>query len=142
MGGRGLEILYLLLVILVLMPSGAVSAADAAAPTTVQAVSGGDVQKEVDTHILPGVAVTATKTDTPVEYAPVTAYTVDRKNIESQPDYVRSNYGQLIQDVPGVYVAHATYKTTPWINLRGTGNHNARTLYMVDGLPVNFDISA
>jgi len=136
MGRNGLEILYLLLVILVLMPSGAVSAADAAAPAATQAVSGGDVQKEVDTHILPGVAVTATKTDTPVEYAPVTAYTVDRKNIESQPDYIRSNYGQLIQDVPGVYVAQATYKTTPWINLRGTGDFSARSLYMVDGLPV------
>lgn len=83
------------------------------------------------------MTVTATKTKTPLEDLPVTAYTVDRKNIEAQPTYFRDNYGSLIMDVPGVHVAQSALTAPPWINLRGTGYFVGRTLYLVDGLPVS-----
>jgi iron complex outermembrane recepter protein len=82
------------------------------------------------------MTVTATKTKTPLEDLPVTAYTVDRKNIEAQPTYFRDNYGSLIMDVPGVHVAQGPLTAPPWVNLRGTGYFVGRTLYLVDGLPV------
>ena len=136
MRGKVLRILVLLLFTLVWMPSVAALAADEGTSQEKQVVSGVATTEKISTQILPTVAVTATKTDTPLEYAPFTAYTVDRKSIESQPDHNRPNYGQIIQDVPGVFVQQATYKTGPWINLRGTGDFSARTLYVVDGLPV------
>lgn len=83
------------------------------------------------------MTITATKTRTPLEDLPVTAYTVDRKNIDQQPTYFRNNFGSLIMDVPGVHVAQGPLTAPPWVNLRGTGYFVGRTLYLVDGLPVS-----
>ncbi|HEX2965259.1 MAG TPA: TonB-dependent receptor [Syntrophorhabdaceae bacterium] len=121
----------ILTIILLALFNSPLAAEETTKQITSEAASGNDVS-----HVLPEITLTATKTDTPAEYSPFTTYTVDRKNIDSQPDYFRSNFGQLIQDVPGVFVCQSTYKPAPWINLRGTGDFNARTLYMVDGLPV------
>ncbi len=86
------------------------------------------------------IFVTATKTDVPSQYAPFTTYTVDRENIEAQPDYFKSNFGSLIQDLPGVYVGQAPDKNAAWVNLRGTGDPSARVVYLVDGVPVGSSI--
>ena len=82
------------------------------------------------------VTVTATKTGTPLELLPVTAHSVDRDKIESQPDTFRNDYGGLLMDVPGVFVAPSALTAPPWVNLRGTGYFVGRTLYLVDGMPV------
>jgi iron complex outermembrane receptor protein len=87
------------------------------------------------------VVVTATKTTTPADLSPVDTSTVDRNNIESQPDYLRPNYAQLIEDVPGVFVELAPNKNPSWVNLRGTGDFSARTLYLIDGVPVGSSIA-
>lgn len=126
----------LLLVLLLLVSVNGSASEDKNASDEKPAASSEGSSKKDDGYFLPEIVVTATKTGTPAKYSPFTTYTVDRENIESQPDYYRDNFGQLVQDIPGVYVGQATYKTGPWINLRGTGDFNARTLYLVDGVPV------
>jgi iron complex outermembrane receptor protein len=95
---------------------------------------------QIDSFMFQDITVTATKTDVPGKYSPFTTYSVNREDIETQPDHFRSNYGEIIRDLPGVYVNQATNKMAPWINLRGTGDFNARTLYLVDGIPVGSSI--
>ncbi len=82
------------------------------------------------------IVITATKTNTLADNLPVTAYSVDRNDIDSQVDYGRNNYGELIRNVPGVHVGQSVITAPPWINMRGTGYFVGRTLYLVDGLPV------
>ena len=82
------------------------------------------------------VTVTATKTGTPQELLPLTAHSVDRRQIDAQPDYFRNDYGGLLMDLPGVFVAPSALTAPPWVNLRGTGYFVGRTLYLVDGMPV------
>ncbi|HOW53430.1 MAG TPA: TonB-dependent receptor [Syntrophorhabdaceae bacterium] len=96
----------------------------------------GDEQSAYKVYQMPGITVTATKTQTPIESMPVTAYSVGREEIESQPEYGRDNYGELIKDLPGVHVAQSALTAPPWINLRGTGYFVGRTLYLIDGMPV------
>lgn len=87
---------------------------------------------------LPKTSVTATRTSTPADLLPVTAHSVTRRNIENQPTQQRNNYGELLMDLPGVFVAPQHEEmVAPWVNLRGTGLFYARTLYLVDGLSVN-----
>lgn len=83
------------------------------------------------------ITVTATKTATPAELLPVTAYTVDQKEIEAQPNYFMSNFGELIRDLPGVHVAQYFPWGPPWVHLRGTGYFIGRTAFLVDGVPVS-----
>ncbi|HVN98122.1 MAG TPA: TonB-dependent receptor [Syntrophorhabdaceae bacterium] len=136
------RIFCLLLLIALLFSPVAGSAAEKA-----NASPGGPTasSEESKTHekgiVLPEVVVTATKTNAPAEYSPFTTYTVDRENIESQPDYIIPNYGQLIQDLPGVFVGQAPNKNPAWVNLRGTGDFSARTVYLIDGMPVGSSIS-
>ncbi len=85
---------------------------------------------------LEGITVTATKTETPAELVPITAYTVGPAEIESQPSYYMSNFGELIRDVPGVHVAQYYPWGPPWVHLRGTGYFIGRTVFLVDGIPV------
>lgn len=92
-------------------------------------------QKSIDS--LPKTTVTATRTTTPADLLPVTAHSVTRRNIEEQPTQQRNNYGELLMDLPGVFVAPHAQTVAPWVNLRGTGYFISRTLYLVDGLPVN-----
>lgn len=83
------------------------------------------------------ITVTATKTATPAELLPVTAYSVDQKDIEAQPNYYMSNFGELIRDLPGVHVAQYYPWGPPWVHLRGTGYFIGRTAFLVDGVPVS-----
>jgi len=83
-----------------------------------------------------GMTVTATKTETPADLLPVTAYTVDEQDIEAQPSYFMSNFGELIRDVPGVHVSQYYPWGPPWVHLRGTGYFIGRTVFLVDGIPV------
>ncbi len=85
---------------------------------------------------LEDISVTATKTMTPAELLPVAAYTVDRKDIESQPSHYMGNFGELIRDLPGVHVAQYYPWGPPWVHLRGTGYFIGRTVFLVDGIPV------
>jgi iron complex outermembrane receptor protein len=82
------------------------------------------------------ITVTATKTQTPAELLPVTAHTVDAKDIEAQPNYYMSNFGELIRDIPGVHVSQCYPWGPPWVHLRGTGYFIGRTAFLVDGIPV------
>lgn len=88
------------------------------------------------TSNLGDITVTATKTATPAELLPVTAYSVDQKEIEAQPSYYMSNFGELIRDLPGVHVAQYYPWGPPWVHLRGTGYFIGRTAFLVDGMPV------
>ena len=115
-------------------------AAEETTSTEKQSVSSEGAVGRNDSHVLPEIIVTATKTDTPATYSPFTTYTVDRENIESQPDYLIANYGQLIQDLPGVFVGQAPTKNGAWVNLRGTGDFSARTVYLVDGMPLGSSV--
>lgn len=67
------------------------------------------------------ITVTATKTETAAELLPVTSYTVDQHDIEAQPNYFMSNFGELIRDVPGVHVSQYYPWGPPWVHFRGTG---------------------
>ncbi|MFZ5587693.1 MAG: TonB-dependent receptor [Thermodesulfobacteriota bacterium] len=82
------------------------------------------------------ITVTATKTATPVELLPVTAYSVDQQDIEAQPSHYMANFGELIRDLPGVHVAQYYPWGPPWVHLRGTGYFIGRTAFLVDGAPV------
>jgi iron complex outermembrane recepter protein len=125
--------LYLLVIAALMITTAASAKAEEGKTAPVAALASGGEQTP---YVLTGITVTATKTDVPANQSPFTTYTVDRKNIESQPDYFRGNFGPLIQDLPGVMVQETTFKSQPWITLRGTGDFNARTLYMIDGIPV------
>lgn len=82
------------------------------------------------------ITVTATKTPTPAELLPVTAYSVSQKEIEQQPSHYMANFGELIRDLPGVHVAQYYPWGPPWVHLRGTGYFIGRTAFLVDGIPV------
>lgn len=86
---------------------------------------------------LESITVTATKTDTPAELMPITAYSVDEEEIEAQPDHYMNNFGELIRDLPGVHVAQYYPWGPPWVHLRGTGYFIGRTAFLVDGVPVS-----
>jgi len=92
--------------------------------------------KERRTFTLDEISVTATKTATPAELLPVTAFSVTRKEIEAQPSHFMNNFGELIRDVPGVHVAQYYPWGPPWVHLRGTGYFIGRTVFLVDGIPV------
>lgn len=88
------------------------------------------------------ITVTATKTPTPAELLPVTAYSVTEQDIEVQPSYYMANFGELIRDLPGVHVAQYYPWGPPWVHLRGTGYFIGRTVFLVDGIPVTPFLSA
>jgi len=83
------------------------------------------------------VTVTATKTEVDPATVPFTMHTVDRQAIDDQPNHFMNNLGEFIRDVPGVHVAQYYPWGPPWIHLRGTGYFIGRTIYLVDGLPLN-----
>ncbi len=89
-----------------------------------------------DEQNLEEIVVTATKTEASISDLPVTVQVVDRKEIDGQPNYYMSNFGELIRDLPGVHVAQYFPWGPPWVHLRGTGYFIGRTLYLVDGVPV------
>ena len=99
-------------------------------------ISNKPVIEQTEKNSLGEIIVTATRTKTLSERLPVTAHTVTRKDMDSQVEYGRNNYGELIRNVPGVHVAQAPMTAPPWVNIRGTGYFVGRTLYLVDGLPV------
>lgn len=83
------------------------------------------------------VVVTATKTESTLADLPVTVYTVDNEDIQYQPNYFVSNFGELIRDLPGIHVAQYFPWGPPWVHFRGTGYFIGRSAYMVDGVPVS-----
>lgn len=85
---------------------------------------------------IPEVVVTATKTEASLADLPVTVHVIDRSNIEKQPNYYISNFGELIRNLPGVHVGQYFPWGPPWVHLRGTGYFIGRTGYLVDGIPV------
>lgn len=87
------------------------------------------------------VTVTATKTEVDPDTVPFTMHTVDRDDIEDQPSPFMNNLGEFIRDVPGVHVAQYYPWGPPWIHLRGTGYFIGRTIYLVDGIPLNSFLS-
>jgi iron complex outermembrane recepter protein len=87
------------------------------------------------------VTVTATKTTVDEGLTPVTAYTVDRADIEAQPSHYMNNFGEYIRDVPGVHVAQYYPWGPPWVHLRGTGHFLQRSVYLIDGIPVHAFLS-
>ena len=87
------------------------------------------------------MTVTATKTEVDPATVPFTMHTVDRQDIEDQPSPFMNNLGEFIRDVPGVHVAQYYPWGPPWIHLRGTGYFIGRTIYLVDGLPLNSFLS-
>lgn len=90
---------------------------------------------------LAGVTVTATKTDVGADLAPMVSYSVDRKDIDAQPNYYMNNFGEFIRDLPGVHVAQYYPWGPPWVHLRGTGHFLQRTAYLIDGMPVHAFLS-
>ncbi len=139
-----LKVLYLFMAIVLLMPPvyGLATEDDEgrkASKSEVAPPSREDA-KQIPSHTLSEIVISATKTNISPKYSPFTTYTVDRENIESQPDYIVPNYGQLIQDLPGVFVGQAPNKNGAWVNLRGTGDFSARTLYLIDGMPLGSSV--
>ncbi|MCX7857773.1 MAG: TonB-dependent receptor [Deltaproteobacteria bacterium] len=82
------------------------------------------------------VVVTATKTSLPLSQVPASLHVIDQKEIEIQPNYYVSNYGELIKDLPGVHAGQYFPWGPPWVHLRGTGYFIGRTGFLVDGVPV------
>ncbi len=96
-----------------------------------------DAQDVKNKTIIEDMTVTSTKTDVNPELSPVDAYTVDRTDIDYQPNYFMNNFGEFIRDVPGVHVAQYYPWGPPWVHLRGTGHFLQRSVYLVDGIPLH-----
>ncbi|ADK85039.1 TonB-dependent receptor plug [Desulfarculus baarsii DSM 2075] len=97
---------------------------------------------EADKTEMSDITVTATKTDVKADLSPVDAYSVDRVDIDFQPNYYMNNFGELIRDIPGVHVAQYYPWGPPWVHLRGTGHFLQRTVYLIDGVPAHHFMSA
>ncbi len=93
----------------------------------------GGIEKDKE---VPEVVVTATKTEASLADLPVTVHVIDRSDIENQPNYYISNFGELIRNLPGVHVGQYFPWGPPWVHLRGTGYFIGRTGYLIDGIPV------
>ncbi|MCG8549970.1 MAG: TonB-dependent receptor [Desulfobacterales bacterium] len=87
------------------------------------------------------ITVTATKTSVSAELSPVTAYSVDREDLDCQPSHYMNNFGEFIRDLPGVSVGQYYPWGPPWVQLRGTGHFLQRTAYLIDGIPVHAFLS-
>ena len=87
------------------------------------------------------MTVTATKTSVAQELSPVTAYSVNREDLDCQPSYYMNNFGEFIRDLPGVSVGQYYPWGPPWVQLRGTGHFLQRTAYLIDGIPVHAFLS-
>lgn len=94
----------------------------------------GEAKKKPDE--IEEIVVTATKTESPLSEVPFTVHVVTQKEIQSQPQYYISNFGELIRDLPGVHVGQYYPWGPPWVILRGAGHFLFRTVYMVDSVPV------
>ncbi len=131
-------VIFLFIIMTCLSSAESADTPPAAEPSVQKRIAEDENNKENTHHNyrLDEITVTATKTETPAELLPVTAYTVDAKDIEAQPNYYMSNFGELIRDVPGVHVAQYYPWGPPWVHLRGTGYFIGRTVFLVDGIPV------
>ncbi len=98
-------------------------------------------QGQDDTSQIDGITVTATKTSVDQELSPVSAYSVDREDLDFQPSYYMNNFGEFIRDLPGVSVGQYYPWGPPWVQLRGTGHFLQRTAYLIDGIPVHAFLS-
>ena len=87
------------------------------------------------------VTVTATKTSVSEELSPVEAYSVNRQDLDAQPNFYMNNFGEFIRDLPGVHVAQYYPWGPPWVHLRGTGHFLQRTVYLIDGMPIHHFLS-
>lgn len=87
------------------------------------------------------ITVTATKTIVDEQLSPVTAFSVDRKDLDFQPNHYMDNFGEYIRDLPGVHVAQYYPWGPPWVHLRGTGHFLQRTVYLIDGIPIHAFLS-
>jgi iron complex outermembrane recepter protein len=131
------------ILVLVALWLGAVAAESRTAEggdQTAAATEGGKateaVQPESHLRMAEHLTVTATKTETPAERMPITAYSVGATQIEAQGSHYMANFGELVRDVPGVHVAEYYPWGPPWVHLRGTGYFIGRTAYLVDGIAI------
>ena len=116
-------------------------AAETSSEKTAEEKSESKSQAQKDRAILEKITVTATRTEVDPELSPVDAYSVDREDIEAQPNYYMNNFGEYIRDLPGVNVAQYYPWGPPWVHLRGTGHFLQRTVYLVDGVPLHAFLS-
>lgn len=98
-------------------------------------------EENFDASQIEDVTVTATKTSVSAELSPVTAYSLDREDLDCQPAHYMNNFGEFIRDLPGVSVGQYYPWGPPWIQLRGTGHFLQRTAYLIDGIPIHAFLS-
>ncbi len=82
----------------------------------------GEAEETKDTkgslpYTLDEVSVTATKVGVSPDTVPFTYHSVDRKDIEAQPNHYMNNFGELVRDMPGVHVAQYYPWGPPWVHL-------------------------
>ncbi len=100
-----------------------------------------EIEENADITQIGEITVTATKTNVDQELSPVTSYSVDREDLDSQPSHYMNNFGEFIRDIPGVSVGQYYPWGPPWVQLRGTGHFLQRTVYLIDGMPVHAFLS-
>jgi len=76
-------------------------------------------EEEKKTTEIEEIVVTATKTESRLSDVPFTVHVVKEKEIEAQPKYYISNFGELIRDLPDVHVGQYYPWGPPWVILRG-----------------------
>jgi iron complex outermembrane receptor protein len=85
---------------------------------------------------LSNVIINATRSGTPLDEIPLNTTVLTKEVIETSPD---QTIDQVLKNTPGVLLNDVPYyqkdPTAQSINVRGLGN--ARTLVMVDGVPLN-----
>lgn len=94
-------------------------------------------RKEKKAIRLGEVVVTATRREIPVEEAPASVTVIERDEIQSSP---AEKVDDILRNVPGMVVeSHHGLDTPPRrsVSLRGVGPEQARTLILVDGIPIN-----
>lgn len=137
----GVRVVFCLVVLICIFALGPSWAAETTEEKKSESKSQDQRQAQKDRAILEKITVTATRTEVDPELSPVDAYSVDREDIESQPDYYMNNFGEYIRDLPGVSVNQYYPWGPPWVHLRGTGHFLQRTVYLVDGVPLHAFLS-
>ena len=82
------------------------------------------------------VVVTATKTERVAEEVPCRIEVITKQDIEKMP---AQKVDDIIRSLSGVSVVRSNgiYTLTTEVTLRGLSNEQARTLVLVDGIPIN-----
>ena len=102
------------------------------------AVMGAGSGQAEEVRKLDDVVVTATKSETAIRDIPASVSVISASDLAAQ-NLPNSDIGDALGSVPGIAVRRAYSPFPPYANIRGAGSGG--TLYLVNGIPTNWQIS-